>query len=61
MVYQTADPPSPPAQETLWQMNGEIMSMRRKGAQDKRRGEGREEDEQEGIVGELERVGTEIQ
>lgn len=41
-------------------MNGEIMSMRRKGAQDKRRGEGGEEDEQEGIVGELERVGTEI-
>lgn len=42
-------------------MNGEIMSMWRKGAQGKRRGEGREEDEQEGIVGELERVGTEIQ
>lgn len=31
MVYQTADPPSTPAQETLWQMNGEIMSMKRKG------------------------------
>lgn len=29
MVYQTADPPLPHTQETLWQMNGEIMSMRR--------------------------------